>query len=579
MRKEKRIRSWFLAIFGLPFFAVGAYFLYTTAASFNDATQMASWLQTQGSLISAELSHHRSDDTTTYKANASYRYQVDGIEYSGDRVAIQGGSDNIGDFQKQLGRQLVKLHRNQQPVTVYYDPSDPNRAVLNRDLRWGMIGFNAIFIIVFGGAGLGLIIFGLRGKLVIDTPEAKEKPWLARPEWADNRILSDARSGTYMLWGFTIIWNVLSIPAAIHMPEVWRKEGALALLILLFPLIGMGLLYWTVKQTLEWRRFGYTPLTMDPFPGSIGGDVGGEILIEQPYLSDFVCEVTLSSIYSYSTGSGKNRSRSEEVKWQDSGYAEVKPTTRGMRLGFSFSVPEGLTPSEDETDNFYYWQLNIKAEQPGVDLDRSYTIPVYATSEKSRYQRMDSGKETPRGMPELTAEMILPLRRNGTMYELYYPMLRQPVLSSIFTVVGVIFAIAGVVLWGKAADEGGMLYFLGGLFTFLGTIAALAGLYTALNSLYIAWDGKQIVTIRRLMGITIRWKNASYDELFGIELKKGSTSTQSGNKHQIEYHVLAKTQKGDIVLAENLDSHSKAKLVTEFFREQFKLRGLKKEQQ
>ncbi|MES9946794.1 MAG: DUF3592 domain-containing protein [Candidatus Thiodiazotropha sp.] len=571
MRKEKRIRSWLLAIFGLPFFAIGLFFIYKTAVSVFDAVQMASWEQAQGSLISAEVSHHRSDDTTTYQAEARYRYQVNGVEYSGDRVAIHGGSDNIGDFQQQLGRQLQKLYRKQQPVPVYYDPSDPNQAVLNRDLRWGMIGFNTIFIIVFGGAGLGLILFGLRGKRVIDTPEAKQKPWLARPEWADNRILSGARLGMYLFWGFTIFWNALSIPAAIAVPEVWRKEGALALLILLFPLIGMGLLYWTVKQTLEWRRFGYTPLTLDPFPGSIGGDVGGEIQIDLPYVSDLVCEVTLSCIYSYVTGSGKNRSRSEEVKWQDSGYAQVEPAARGMRLGFRFSVPEGLNPSEEETGNHYFWRLNIKAEQPGIDLDRAYTIPVYATAEQSRFQHLDSGKETPRGMPELTAEMVLPLRRNGMLQELYYPMLRQPVLSAVFTVVGVVFAIAGVVLWGKAAQEGGMLYFMGGIFTFLGSMVALAGLYTALNSLYIAWDGRQVVTIRRLLGITVRWKNARYHELRKIELKKGSTSTRNGNTHKIEYQVIAETTKGKIVLAEHLDSHSKAKLVTEFFREQFNL--------
>ncbi|MES9993881.1 MAG: DUF3592 domain-containing protein [Candidatus Thiodiazotropha sp.] len=571
MRKEKRIRSWLLAIFGLPFFAIGVFFVFKTALSVLDAMQMASWQQTHGTLISAELSHHRSDDTTTYQAKAQYNYQVDGVEYSGDRVAINGGSDNIGDFQQQLGRKLKRLHRTQQPVPVYYNPTNPNEAVINRDLRWGMVGFNAIFIVLFGGAGLGLIIFGLRGKRVIDTPEAAEKPWLARPEWADNRILSGARVGMYTFWGFTVFWNALSIPAAFAVPEVWRKEGALALLVLLFPLIGMGLLYWTVKKTLEWRRFGYTPLTLDPFPGAIGGDVGGEIEVDIPYAMGLVCEVTLSSLYSYESGSGKNRSRSEDVKWQDSGYAQVERSVRGIRLSFRFSVPEGLNPSEEETGNYHLWRLTIKLEQPGIDLDRSYTIPVYATGEKSRFQHLDSGRESPQGMPELSAEMALPLHRNGTLQELYYPMLRQPLFSTLFTVIGGVFAIAGVVLWGKAAQEGMPLYFLGGIFTFLGSITALAGLYTALNSLYVAWDGRQLVTIRRLLGITVRWRNARYDELQEIELKKGSTSTQSGNSHKINYHVIAHTKKGKIVLAENLDSHTKAKLVTAFFRDQFKL--------
>jgi hypothetical protein len=178
-------------------------------------------------------------------------------------------------------------------------------------------------------------------------------------------------------------------------------------------------------------------------------------------------------------------------------------------------------------------------------------------------------------MPELKAETLLPLRRNGSLQELYYPILRQPVLSIVYLVFGAVFAIAGVILWGKAQQEGQGLYFLGGLFTFLGSMVVLAGFYTAFNSLTIAWDGRQVVTIRRLLGITVRWKRALYHELREIELKQGAATTQNGKTHKIDYHVIAQTSKGKIVLAENLDSHSKAKLVTEFFRKQFGLREKK----
>lgn len=571
MRKEKPIRGWLMVIFGLPFFAVGIYFLFTTLSAVYTSIEMGSWHQTQGRLTSANLRSNRSSDTTTYEAEANYRYQVNGVEYQNDRVAIHGGSDNIGDFQQQLGRKLEGLHQRRQPVTVYYNPDDPSEAVLNRDIRWGMVGFMAIFIVMFGGAGLGLIIFGLRGKRVIDTPETAEKPWLARAEWADNQILSAARTWVYVLWFVAVIWNALSIPATIAVPEVWRDEGALALIILLFPLVGLGLLYWAVRKTLEWRRFGATPLRMDPFPGAIGGDVGGEIELGVAYVPNMACEVTLSSLYSYVSGSGKNRSRHEEVKWQDSGYAQVDRATRGIRLRFRFSVPEGLHPSEEEEGDYHLWRLNIKAELPGVDLDRSYTIPVYATAEKSRLRYLDSTMEVPRGAPEMTAESLLPLRRNARVQELFYPMFRQPGVSLVLLVVGTVFAITGVILWGKAQQEGGGLYFIGGIFTFLGGITAVAGFYMAFNTLYVAWDGKQVLSIRRLLGIRVQWKNAQYHELREIKLKQGATSNQKGSSHRINYHVVAELAKGEIVLAENLDSHSKAKLVVEFFRKQFRL--------
>lgn len=573
MQNEKRSRSWFLAIFGLPFFAVGVYFLFTTLFSFYDVMRMASWPQVQGMLTAAELRSSTSDNTTTYRATARYRYRVGGVDYSGERVAIHGGGDNVGDFQQQLGGRLERMYLNRQPVTVYYNSSDPNDAVLNRDLRWGILGFKAIFIVAFGGAGLAMILFGLRGKRTIVTAETAERPWLARPEWAENRIRSNARLGMYAIWFFAVIWNAISAPAAFVIPDVWRKEGALALVVLLFPLVGAGLLFWAVKLTREWRRFGVTPLTMDPFPGAIGGDVGGEVELNVPYVHNLRCEVTLSSLYSYMSGSGKNRSRSERVVWQDSGYVQVERTAKGMKLRFRFAVPDGLHASEEESGDYYFWRVNIKAELPGSDLDRSFTIPVYATAEKSRYQHLDSGKTVPQGMPELTAESLLPLRRNGMLQELYYPMFRQPGLSIGLSVIGMVFAITGIVLWGKAAQEGGGLYFMGAIFTFLGSLTALIGFYTALNTLYVAWDGKRVVTIRRLLGITLRWHSAYYHEISEVVLRKGTMSNQKGDSHQINYHVVAKTPRGELVLAENLDSHSKAKLVVAFFCEQFSLKG------
>ncbi len=570
MQYENRTRSWLLVAFGLPFFAIGIYFLASTAHALYDVIRMAAWPQAQGTLTSANLRSSTSN-TTTYHVTAQYRYRVDGVEYASNRVAIHGGGDNVGEFQQRLGSQLELMYLNRQPVPVYYNPGDPADAILNRDIRWEMLGFKSVFIFAFGGAGLGIMILGFRGKRTIVSPETTAKPWLARPEWADNQIRSSARSGMYAIWFFAVIWNALSLPAAFAVPDVWRKEGALALIILLFPLVGAGLLYWALKLTREWRRFGNTPLVMNPFPGAIGGDVGGEIELQVPYDPALACEVTLSCLYSHQTGSGDDQTRQERVEWQDSGYAQVERTAQGMRLRFRFAVPAGLHPSEDETGDHYFWRLSIKAELPGSDLNRSFTIPVYATGEHSHFQQLDTGKAVPQGVPELNAEALLPLRYNGMVWELYYPMLRQPGLALMMMGIGSVFASTGIILWGKAAHEGSGLYFLGGIFTLLGSLVALSGFYAGFTSLYVAWDGKQVLTIRRLLGIAIRRKRADYHEVRGVALQKGATSNQKNDVHQTKFHVVAQTPKGEMVLAENIDSHSKAKLVEAYFREQFGL--------
>jgi hypothetical protein len=569
----KRERSWGLGLFGLPFFGVGiGFLLFSVLPTLYDGWRMASWPSSMATLSQAQLTRSTSDGSTTYGVAARYRYQVAGRDYQGERVAINSGSDNIGDFQQQLGSRLEHLYRNNLPVTVYYNPVAPSEALLDRSLRWGLLGFKLIFVVIFGGVGLGLIIIALRGKKVIDTPEAAAKPWLRRVEWADNRIRSNARSGLYAIWGFAIFWNLVSLPALFGVAPVWQKQGAVALLILLFPAVGLLLLSWAVRKSLEWRRFGPTPLRLDPFPGAIGGDVAGEVLLNIPFEPQLVCEVTLSSLYSYISGSGKNRSRHERLEWQESGYARVERAANGVRALFRFAVPAGLHESEEHSSSYYLWRLNIKAELPGVDLDRDFEIPAYATGARAHGISVESAQERPRGVPEPSVESLLPLHREGIGLVLHYPMLRRPLHSLLGVLFGGVFGGVGLFLWGEAQREGGMLYLMSAVFTLVGGGIALAALYSALNALRVELDGHRLSVTRSVLGLPIKRRQVNYLEVWEVQERRGAT-TQQGNKHRIDYRVVAITTAGELVLAEQLDSQSKAKQVAEFFRKQLKLKG------
>lgn len=141
-------------------------------------------------------------------------------------------------------------------------------------------------------------------------------------------------------WLFAGVWNLISAAMPfIAYREVVDKGNYAGLLALVFPLVGIGLLVWAIRRTREWRRFGPAPVSLDPFPGSIGGHVGGTIDLAVPF----------------------------------------DPAAR-------FDVPEGLDESDavKKNDRHHLWRLNLSAELPGADLDRDYEIPVYATAAASR---------------------------------------------------------------------------------------------------------------------------------------------------------------------------------------------------
>jgi len=564
-----------MMLFGLPFFLAGVGFLFwSVIPALYDGWRMQSWLSVNGALTHADLVVSHSDDSTTYRADARYSYNVLGRQFSHDRVAIHDGGDNIGKFQQDLGRQLESMHRRHQSVTVFYNPADPSDAVLNREFRWGLLAFKSIFILIFGGVGAGIVYWGFRGKKTIETQGAADyKPWLSRPEWQGGIIRSGAKGGMYAIWGFASVWNLISMPAAFQFTTVWHEEGPVALLILLFPLVGIGLIAWAIKLTREWKRFGVTPLTMDPFPGSIGGDVGGEIQLNEPWQSGMLCKVTLSNILSYVSGSGKNRSRREDVKWQDDGYARVIPKARGTALQFRFSVPPGQTETEEASSRYHFWRLNVALDLDGVDLDRSFEIPVYNTAEGSRRIDMDSSTEQPDGVPRITAETLLPLTRNGNSKTLFYPVLRKPGRSLGLLAFGGIFAGVGFFLWGEAAKEGFMLYLMATVFSLVGWGIVTGAVYSAFNSLYVSMDGHNIVSTRSLFGLPVSHHEYRYADVLAVESKQGMKSS-SGNKHTIEYSIEAKLPGKKITLAEHLDSSSKKDRVIEFFENEFLQSGV-----
>ncbi len=527
-------RSKALILFGLVFFLVGTGFLLLSVApSLYDGWRMQSWRTVPGTLTHARLITRHSSDSTTYEVEARYDYSVNGLSFSHQRVAINSGADNIGSFQQQLGHRLEAMLRTQQPVPVYYNPADPAEAILNRDMRWGLLGFKMIFVLVFGALGGGIMLWAFRGKRRLAIANADDKPWLARPEWQGGVIRSQARGGMIAIWIFALVWNLISAPAAFQFISVWQDEGLIALLLLLFPLVGLGLLYWAVKLTREWTRFGITPLTMDPFPGAIDGDVGGEIRVNLAYHPSMLCRVTLSSIHSYVSGSGKNRSRRESVQWQDEGYARVFAAgANATRLQFRFTTPPGLHATEEYSNSYHLWRLRVDMDLPGTDLQRSFELPVYHTGEKSRRISIDSTRERPAGMPEASALTLLPLHRSGNVQMIDYAMLRKPAHSLMLFLFGALFGGIGILLWSIAAQEGFMLYVMSLIFNLVGWGIAAAGIYAAFNALQVRLDGRQLSSTRSLFGFKISDQRVAYTEIRNIQVSKGMQS-QSGHRHHI----------------------------------------------
>ncbi len=566
----------FVSLFALPFFGVGVWMLWSVTATLSDSREMRSWVPVEAHIVTAGYTTN-SGDTDTYEAYAEYTYSYGGASYSGNRVMIASGGDNIGNYQTNLGSRLSRARAAGRPVTIYVDPDDPRASIVDRSVRWGLMGFKSIFLFVFGGVGLGLLIAAWKAPKEKDEslPQYQASPWLLNDDWQTATIRSSSRLAMWGAWAFAAIWNLISAATPfLAYREVVEKQNYVALVALLFPLVGVVLIGWAIQRTLEWRRFGAAPLTLDPFPGSIGGHVGGVIDLNLPYDGNARFQLTLTNIQHYVSGSGKNRSRKEKALWQDVQVAHAEFGGSGTRLSFRFDVPEDLAESDadPEGDAYNAWRLNLKAELPGTDLDRDYDIPVYRTAQQSRSlsdRVVQQSREALGVANDESVRNAIDVRQGSGGTSLLYPMGRNIGASIGGFIVGAAFAASG---WYLVVEEGQRIF--GSIFGGVGGLIALVTLYMMLNSLEVSRQGSSVTAVRRVLGIPVRRRSMQQYE-FQRFAKDSSFQTQSGGKHVMHYSIYALDRSGNrMVVGEGFKGESEANAAVRFISRELGLHAV-----
>jgi len=376
-------------IFGLVFvlvgLGVGAFF----AKGAFDVLAARDWVPAEARLLRVDLqANHDPDSATTYRVIAEYEYSWRGERLFSDRVDLHPGADNLGDYHHETYGRLNRALEAGEPVTVWVDPDNPSRAVLDRDMRWGRLGFGMLFPLAFGGAGLGVMFWGRRAGRVRKKRDARrelhpDQPWMWVDKWRTPEIAGQARTTMWLAIGFAAIWNLVSLPLLFIVPGEVADGNTAALVGLLFPLVGVGLAVWAVREVIRHRRYGASMLDLQSHPVPLGGRLRGTLNIPARLQARDV-QVQLACINRYVTGSGKNRSTRENVLWEDKQRA---PATSGAGPGqtsarIEMRLPAGQPVSSDENPkNRIIWRLTATSEEPGVDYKAVFELPVFDTGE------------------------------------------------------------------------------------------------------------------------------------------------------------------------------------------------------
>lgn len=309
---------------------------------------------------------------------------------------------------------------------------------------WAEAGFAAIFALTFGGAGFGMLIAAWYGRKATARSAAlreanPERPWLWREDWARGMVRDSSRGTMIAAWVFAGFWNLISIPAAYFAVRTALDEKNYAVLFaLIFPLIGLGLLTWALRATTRYLKFGISILELTTRPGIINGKLAGVIRIPGLLLPPEGFRVALRSIHRRTTGSGKSRSTSETILWQEEGSFHPARQADGTVIPVGFAIPADARATDgSDSDNCYLWRLQVTGEVPGVDYSAQFEVPVFST-ELGETTGPDIQVLTPAPL-DLThyrqpvdSRIQVEVNRRGT--EIVFPPARNPA-AGIFTTV------------------------------------------------------------------------------------------------------------------------------------------------
>jgi len=515
----------FVGLFFSVFLAMGgAFFYFTVLQPFFQSTAARHWVETPCRVLSSEVKYHSGSKGGTYSEEIAYAYQVDGREYHSDRYQFLRFSSSGRQAKANV---VAKYPRGRQAV-CYVNPKSPSEAVLDRG--FAPVGWFAFFPLVFVGIGMVGLVGAVRGRGIfvgqgyaVNAGTNAAEAWRQRPDWAAGRVVSSGKKQIVGVWFFAGFWNLISTTVAWNIigNHAIHKGNEMAAVVLIFPLVGLGLLIWALRMTLRWMRFGESVFEMASVPGLLGGALEGVICPSCPMRPEGPIQLRLNCLSRVTRSSGNGSSTQENLLWQHETAVEMCPDGT---IPVAFYLPaDGSETSVIGVGNGVLWRLEVKARVPGVDYVAQFEVPVFQ-GEQTPEQQAEAAKLIAHEQAEVAAYVQPPTSRirvgmslRGGM-EFVFPPCRNPGSALFLTVIAAVFA--GVVLL-IVKQHGPMpARFIVG---FLDLILIYAAVYSWTHSTRIEVTPEAVSVTQSTLGIS-RCRTVMASEIAEIKTKIGMTS-------------------------------------------------------
>jgi len=247
-------------------------------------------------------------------------------------------------------------------------------------------------VAMFGGlflmAGLFLIFHGLGSlKYKVNKNPINTSEWGNDYNWNPEQISDTSRSNLIKFFFSTIFIILFLLPFHIFIFK-YIGGGKVSyfpkILIAFFDLVVLIAIGTYFYKFFRYLKYGGSSLRFHQFPYFLGNKLDATFLMDKPIRGAEEIKVTLQCIEeNYEIrGSGDNR-KSVVVSYHI--YSESKQVTNyssgnygSLQIPINFTLPEGEQyKTELSKRPPRYWELELKAETPGIDFMKTFLVPVY----------------------------------------------------------------------------------------------------------------------------------------------------------------------------------------------------------
>ncbi|MEO5677936.1 MAG: DUF3592 domain-containing protein [Usitatibacter sp.] len=356
---------YFCMIFVFTFGAIGAGAWWVIGATIHDGMRAKEWVRVKAQLVSYG------------QGNVSYKYTFGDRQYSGDRLGSNaiGGTDDIDGWHHDMNEYLNDARTGSKPLMVWVNPDNPAEAMVDREIRWKFLVFALVFGLTFGGVGLGALIAGIASLF----PKRQGK---------GRRKRSGAGATVAGLWLFAFFWNAIAFPVSfLTVPQMIADGAWMGLIIMIFPLIGLMILWAAIHATWGLFRRGGADLVLSGDKPQLGRPLSGHIAFAKGVKTGQNFRVRLEARDASDDGNSLGTVWSKEVK------ARVADSGGGPRITFRFDPPANVRADS--------WRLEAIAPGRAAEVKYGFDVAMEAPEIGSRASAATAA-------PGMTSEMPAP---------------------------------------------------------------------------------------------------------------------------------------------------------------------------